>query len=74
MESTPSRRDAWIASRRARDGSATTFWKGPTGRSEKRIAALTNDAVRRVARSRALNAAGRSLLGEVADRLVQRRT
>jgi geranylgeranyl diphosphate synthase type I len=47
---------------------------GSLAYSEKRIAALTSDAVQRVARSRALNAAGRSLLGEVADRLVQRRT
>jgi geranylgeranyl diphosphate synthase type I len=45
---------------------------GSLAYSEKRIAALTRDALRRVRRSRSLSPAGRALLGEVADRLVQR--
>jgi geranylgeranyl diphosphate synthase type I len=47
---------------------------GSLAYSEHRIGALTNDAVRRVRRSRSLSTAGRSLLIEVSDRLVQRRT
>jgi geranylgeranyl diphosphate synthase type I len=46
---------------------------GSLAYSENRIAALTADAVRRVRRSRSLTASGRALLGEVADRLVQRK-
>jgi geranylgeranyl diphosphate synthase type I len=46
---------------------------GSLAYSESRIAALSRAAVRRVQRSRSLTAAGRSLLGEVAERLVERR-
>jgi geranylgeranyl diphosphate synthase, type I len=45
---------------------------GSLAHSEKKIAALSTTAMRRVKRSRSLHASGKALLGEVADRLVRR--
>jgi geranylgeranyl diphosphate synthase type I len=47
---------------------------GSLAYSERQIAELSRAAMRRVQRSRSLTASGRSLLGEVAQRLVERRT
>ncbi len=55
----------------ARDAIRTS---GSLEYSERRIATLRSAAVRRVRRSRSLTPAGRSLLEEVAERLVERRT
>ncbi|MCI4320794.1 MAG: polyprenyl synthetase family protein [Thermoplasmata archaeon] len=55
----------------ARDAIRTS---GSLAYSERRIATLTAEALRVVRRSRSLTSAGRTLLGEVADRLVRRRS